>query len=51
MGQSNIKNIANKFLVSKSIVPLIVKYEDSTKIECDSASYTKYCKPISKESK
>ncbi|RDU60227.1 DUF2778 domain-containing protein [Helicobacter sp. MIT 14-3879] len=46
-----VEKYRDRILKNQGKIPLVVKYEDSTKIECDNAAYTKYCKPIGKESK
>ena len=35
-----------EILNNQGKIPLIVKYEDNTIMECDNDFYTKYCKPI-----
>ena len=46
-----VEKYKDEILKNKGKIPLIVKYKDSTKIECDNEIYTKYCKSIDKEDK
>ena len=41
-----VKRYKDEILKNQGKIPLVVKYEDNTTMECDSDFYTKYCKPI-----
>lgn len=41
-----VEQYKDEILDNQGKIPLIVKYEDNTTMECDDSLYTKYCKPI-----
>ncbi|OCR07500.1 hypothetical protein BA184_09155, partial [Helicobacter pullorum] len=41
-----VEQYKDEILDNQGKIPLIVKYEDNTTMECDANRYTKYCKPI-----
>lgn len=44
-----VEKYRNEILKNQGKIPLIVKYEDNTRLECD--NNLKYCKPINDEGK